>query len=74
MSIPTYDDVLAQAQALAPTDQLRLLEDLSAHVRRQLRDSPPRGILELRGLGKHIWGNVDAQEYVEKERRSWMRR
>ena len=71
MSLPTYDGVLAQARALDPTDQLRLMESLSAHVRRQLRDSSPRSILELKGLGKDIWENVDAQEYVEKERRSW---
>lgn len=71
MSVPTYDGVLAQAQALAATDQLRLVERLSAQVRRQLGDGSPRSILELRGLGKDIWENVDAQEYVEKERQSW---
>lgn len=28
-------------------------------------------ILELRGLGKKIWQDIDAQEYVDQERASW---
>jgi hypothetical protein len=28
-------------------------------------------ILELKGLGKEVWGEIDAQEYVDQERRSW---
>jgi len=25
----------------------------------------------LRGLGKEVWNNIDAQEYVNAERDSW---
>ena len=34
---------------------------------------PPqlRSILDLRGLGKEIWGDVEAAAHVDKERRSW---
>jgi hypothetical protein len=28
-------------------------------------------ILELQGMGKNMWKNIDAQEYVDKERASW---
>ncbi|PKB67420.1 MAG: hypothetical protein BZY81_04635 [SAR202 cluster bacterium Io17-Chloro-G4] len=30
-----------------------------------------RSIMEMQGLGKHIWEGIDAQEYVDRERRSW---
>ncbi len=28
-------------------------------------------IFELKGLGSDIWENIDAQDYVSKERNSW---
>ena len=30
-----------------------------------------RDILELKGLGKEIWKDIEPQEYVNKERESW---
>ena len=65
----TYDEVLSRAQQLAPADQLRLAEQLIALARQQFAaPSQQHSILELRGLGKEIWGNIDAQEYVNQER------
>ena len=28
-------------------------------------------LLELQGMGKNMWKNIDAQKYVDKERASW---
>ena len=28
-------------------------------------------IMELEGLGADLWKDIDAQEYVNKERESW---
>ena len=28
-------------------------------------------IVELKGLGKEIWKDIDAREYVDRERNSW---
>ena len=71
MSTAAYSEVLNRIQRLGPTDQLRLLEDLAALVRRQVAPQTRRSILELQGLGKEIWRNVDAQEYIDRERASW---
>jgi len=30
-----------------------------------------RSILELQGVGKSIWKDIDAQQYIDKERESW---
>ncbi|MDJ0501904.1 MAG: hypothetical protein PX483_13810 [Nostocales cyanobacterium LE14-WE4] len=68
-----YQELLQQAKNLTPEEQLKLVENLSILIRQQLKmtPKPKRSILELRGLGKEIWGNIDAQEYVNQERDSW---
>ncbi len=33
--------------------------------------SEPRHLADLRGMGKHVWKDVDAREYVDRERDSW---
>jgi hypothetical protein len=72
MSISVYNDVLRRVQRLSPDDQLRLLEDVASLVRRQVTtQARRRSILELRGLGKEIWQDIDAQDYVDHERASW---
>jgi len=71
MSTTAYYEVLSRIQRLTPAHQLRLLEELAALVRRQVTTRARRSILELQGLGKEIWQDIDAQEYVDRERASW---
>ena len=66
-----YEQLLAQAAALKPADQLRLLEALAALVRQEVDALPRHSVRELRGLGKEIWQGLDAQQYVDRERSSW---
>jgi hypothetical protein len=70
---PTYNELLHQVQQLDLADQLRLIEDLATFVRQQIAVPPQRSITELKGLGKEIWQGIDAQEYVNEERKSWNR-
>lgn len=62
------ETLIEAARHLPHADRLRLVELL-------LRDNeaPQHGhhLKELRGLGKDIWNNVDAQEYVDAERDAW---
>ena len=67
----TYQDVLIQAQRLNPLEQLRLLETLAGTMRRQRAVKSRYSILELQGLGKEIWKDIDAQKHVDEERDSW---
>lgn len=71
MSAATYENLLDQVQRLSPADQVRLLEELAGLVRRQVAVPAKRSILELQGLGKAIWQDVDAQRHVDRERASW---
>ncbi|HEY9606459.1 MAG TPA: hypothetical protein V6C85_32925 [Allocoleopsis sp.] len=72
----TYQDIRRQVETLSPEEQLQLLEELAAIVRRRMSSrpmtpKPKRNIMELEGLGKEIWQGIDAQEYVDRERASW---
>ena len=66
-----YAEALSQASQLSSAEQLRLLEDLAALVRRRMHTQPRRSLMELQGLGKEIWEDVDAQAYVDQERDAW---
>lgn len=68
---PQYNEILDRFERLSTADQLQLLEDLVAIMRRQAIAQPQHArhsIMELRGLGKEIWQGIDAQEYVNQER------
>lgn len=71
MSASAYHDVLRQARSLTSTDQLRLLEELAGSLRRQDTVQRRRSILDLQGLGKEIWRDIDPQGYIDRERNSW---
>ena len=71
MSTGAYHDVLRRARRLRSTDQLRLLEELAGSLRWQETAQGRRSILDLQGLGKEIWRDIDAQEYIDRERDSW---
>lgn len=53
----------------------RARRSLSQHVIHLLAEAVKRpsrhSILELRGLGKELWSELDAAEYVDSERNSW---
>ena len=70
MSTTEYEKVLNRVYRLTPAERLRLLEDLASLVQRKVVPQL-RSVLDLQGLGKEIWSDVDAQDYVDKERISW---
>jgi len=48
-------------------EQLRLLEQIAVLIRSKATVKTRRSILELQEMGKNMWKNIDAQEYVNKE-------
>ncbi len=72
MAAYTFEKALQIAESLSPEDQRRLLEELSARAVKDAPSGPQHSIMELRGLGKEIWRGIDAQEYVNRERASWL--
>ncbi len=69
-----YEQHISQLPLL---EQLRLVALISQKwIRRSddMADKAPRSIMELHGLGKEIWQDVDAQDYVDSLRQEWDQR
>ena len=69
ISQPSYQEMLEKFQHLTYEEQSKLLDDLKYIHQASLE--PRHDITELKGLGKEIWKDIDAQEYVNRERESW---
>jgi len=66
------DDYVKGIESLQPEEQLTLIEIISAKLKKVLRQKKlHHSIMELEGLGAHIWKDIDAQHYVNEERKSW---
>ena len=63
---PTVEELIEAASQLGPEDSQRLIRALT-----QPTLEPGDEITELRGHGKEVWNNIEAQEYVNAERDSW---
>ena len=68
---PLYHEAKRSVQALGPADQLRLIAELVGQLSGELQCQPGRSLLELQGLGKSLWQEVNFDEYLRRERSSW---
>ncbi len=77
MSTYTYDEVLDevlnQVQRLTLDEQLQLLSDIAAMLRRQVESRPKHNIMEFEGMAEELWKGVDVEKYIDEERNSWDR-
>ena len=66
------DDYVRGIEGLRPEEQLTLIEIISVKLKKVLRQKKrSHSVMELEGLGAHIWKGMDAQGYVNEERKSW---
>lgn len=67
-----FDDYVRGIERLRLDEQLSLIEIITARLKKTLKRKKARhSVMELEGLGAHIWKGIDAQQYVNKERESW---
>ncbi|HVU47853.1 MAG TPA: hypothetical protein VHD85_17105 [Terracidiphilus sp.] len=71
MTSANYESALALAGSLPAEEKLALIRALLSSNEPASQTKHERSILELRGLGAEVWGQMDAQEYVRRERNSW---
>ena len=66
------DDYIKGVEGLRPEEQLTLIEIISVRLKKLLRQKKRNhSVMELEGLGADIWKGMDAQGYVNEERKSW---
>jgi plasmid stability protein len=65
------DALYRKLQARAKRQRRSVAQEVT-HLLSEALDAPKRlSILELQGLGKEHWQDVDPIEHVERERASW---
>ena len=70
MAMASYQKVLHMAKSLPRDEQLRLIRELELQAQADAA-SEHVSLLDLCGLGQEVWQQMDAQEYVNRERASW---
>lgn len=65
-----YEEVRRSIEGLQTSEQLKLLAELTARLS-PADEGRARSVLELQGLGKEIWRDIDVDDYIDRERSSW---
>jgi plasmid stability protein len=65
------DGLYRKLQARAKRDRRSVAQEVTQILSEALESPRRLSILELRGLGKEHWGNVDPAKHVDSERSAW---
>ena len=75
LNIKDFPDALYERlQECAEREHRSLAEHVIYLLEESARQPTLHSILELRGLGKELWKDIDPVEHVQAERDSWARR
>ena len=65
------DALYRKLQARAKRERRSVAQEVTHLLSEALETAKPLSILELKGLGKEHWRELDAVKHVERERASW---
>jgi plasmid stability protein len=65
------DGLYRKLQARAKRQRRSVAQEVTQILSEVLEKQKALSILELRGLGKEHWRNIDALNHVERERSAW---
>jgi len=65
------DKLYSRLKARARKSRRSLSQEVLQILDEVTKRREPVSILELRGLGKELWKDIDPAEHVDEERRSW---
>ena len=72
LNIKSFPEALyGKLQEKAEREHRSLSQEVVHLLSKAVEEQEPRSILELRGLGKEIWKDVDVARYIEEERQAW---
>jgi hypothetical protein len=76
MNTASVQKIYGELLSLDIAERFEVVRLTMDSLQKEFDDRPPvrkRSLLELRGLGKEIWEEVDPVEYVRQERDAWER-
>ena len=71
MSELAVEKIYRQISKLRDNDKKVLLSKLITEMSTPDKGQSKLNIYDLKGVGKEIWDDIDAQEYIDTERSSW---
>lgn len=65
--------ILRDIKTLDYKGKIEILEQLVRFLRLPVNKEPKKkpSLLELEGLGKEIWADIDVDDFIKEERNSW---
>lgn len=64
-------DLYARLQSLAERERRSVAQQVIHLLERSLEQTRVESLLDLRGLGRQLWTDVEAGQHVSDERDSW---
>jgi plasmid stability protein len=68
-SVP--DRLYRKLQARAKRERRSVAQEVIQILDQALAEPPRLSIMNLQGLGKEIWRDINSDQYIEEERRAW---
>ena len=68
-SVP--DKLYRKLQSRAKRERRSVAQEVLKILDQALNEPPRLSIMNLQGLGKDIWRDIDSDQYIEAERRAW---
>lgn len=65
------DDLYEKLKARAAREHRSVAQEVTHILEQALSEPEASSLLELRGLGREIWREIDAAEHVARERDTW---
>jgi plasmid stability protein len=65
------DDLYRRLKQRARRQHRSVAQEVTQILTQTLAEPEALSILELRGLGRDVWGEADAPRHVAEERRAW---
>lgn len=65
------DRLYKRLQQRAASDRRSLAQEVICLLEMAVEEKGQSSILELRGLGKKSWGNIQTTQYINEERDAW---
>jgi plasmid stability protein len=65
------DALYRKLKARAKRERRSVAQEVTVLLTQALETTPSVSLLELRGLGKELWKDVDAASHVKSERDAW---
>ena len=65
------EPIYKKLKARAKRENRSIAQEVTTILTEAVEEPDKLNIMELRGLGKHLWKGIDPAKYVEEERNSW---